>query len=247
MPNNNIVGTGSNSGRQLQVDPTHLAIRTSVRPAEQGLFGSYRKTLKSGVVAAGMTGPLPVWEMRWGVTGMIAVVRSLRIQATVSTTAFSATAADSSFLLYRSTGFTAMDTTSGTLGSFASVKANAMYSQQQASQFAGDATATRTGNGGIVILNTANTGLTGGTKTNDTDPIAIVNNGTLASAAWNTSITPGPVAYMIDPAKTPGLDPLMLQVNEGLVLVIDAIAATGTWRVVVDVEWSEYGTTAYFS
>lgn len=246
MPNTNLVGAGSNIGVQQQVDPTHKAARTSIRPAEQGLYGTYRKSLKSGVIAAGLTGPLPVWEMRWGTIGSMAIIRSLKIQAVTSTTAFNAIAADSSFSLYRAQGFTAMDTTNGTLGSFAIARAGSMYTQSQSSLFAGDATATRTGSGGIVILNTSASGLTGGTKTNDTDPIAITLNRIVAAAAAETAITPDPFAYMIDPTKSPGLNAQILQANEGLVLTIDLITATGTWKLAVEVEWEEYEIKSYW-
>lgn len=239
MPNTNLVGAGTNAGIQQQVDKTHQAARVSIRPPEVGIYGSYAKALKSGVIAAGMTGPLPVWEFRWGRSDVLGIIRSLRIQASVSTTAFNATAADSSFSLYRAQGFTAMDTTNGTLAAYTKSKAGALGTMFTASSFAADATATRTGNGGIVILNTSASGLTGGTRTNDDDPIKITSNRIVASAAAETIITPEPAPYMIDPDRGPALTPHIFDANEGLVLMADAITATGTWRLIVEVEWDE--------
>lgn len=241
-----INGYGLNDNVQAQVERTHAALRTSIRPPEVGIYGSYRKSLRSGVIAAGLVGPLPVWEMRWGASGVMAIIRSLKIQAVASSTAFAATAADSSFSLYRAQGFSAMDTTNGTAGAFTVGKTGANATRFAASQFAGDANALRSAQGGIVILATSASGLTGGTKALDTDPIAIVLNQILASAAAMTSITPVPAPYLIDPAKGPGLQPIELAQNEGLVLNCDLITVTGTWRLMVDVEWDEVDPARYF-
>lgn len=242
-----IGGYGGYDNVQMQVDKTHAAARVSVRPHEVGIYGTYRKALKSGVVSAGLTGPLACWEMRWGQSGVIALVHSVKIQAVASTTAFNATAADSSFSLYRAQGFSALDGTNGTYGSFAASKTNALSTRYPASQFAADTTALRPAQGGIVILNTSASGLTGGTKTNDSDPISIVQNRILGAAAAETAITPDPWAYMIDPTLTPMLPPQELTLNEGLVLTIDAVTATGTWRLMVEVVWSEVDPSRYFA
>ena len=241
-----IRGTGTFSSVEAQVDPTHRALRTSLRPNEVGVYGTYRKALKSGIIAAGLTGPLPVWEMRWGQSAIIAIVHSLKLQAVVSATAFNATAADSSFSLYRAQGFSALDGTNGTYGLFTVGKTGALSTRFPASQFAADTTALRPAQGGIVILNTSASGLTGGTKTNDTDPIAIVKNRIVGAAAAETVITPDPYAPLIDPTLTPAIQPLELTINEGLVITIDAVTATGTWGIAVEVIWSEVDPARYF-
>lgn len=242
-----IRGFGVNDEIKMQVDSIHKASRVSLRPPDPGAYGSYRKSLKSGVIAAGLAGPLPVWEFRWGRSDVVAIIRALRIQAVVSTTAMAATAADSSFSLFRVSSFSALDTTGATLGAFTINKTGALSTRFPPSQFAGDATALKTGNGGIAILNTAATGLTGGTRTNDTDPIAIVMNRIAATAAAETIITPEPAPYLIDPSITTGLQPMEFYGSEGLVLMADAITATGTWRLMVDCQWDEFDSSRYFS
>lgn len=242
-----ITGAGRFDNVATQVDPTYGAVRTSVRPVDVGIYGSYRKALKSGVIAAGLTGPLPVWEMRWGQSDKLMIVRSLKIQAVVSTTAFNATAADSSFSLYRAQGFSALDGTNGTYGLYTQAKTSALSTRFPNTQFALDTTALRPAQGGIVILNTSASGLTGGTKVNDTDPISIIQNRIVGAAAAETVITPDPFAYLIDPAMGPGLQPLEFSSNEGLVLTIDAVTATGTWRLMVELIWDEVDPVTYFA
>src|SRR5438132_1722096 len=104
-----LTGCGIYESTEAQVDPVHRALRVSLRPPESGqmggVLGSYRKVLRSGVMAAGIAANQPVWECRWGVSNLMCVPRLLRIQAVVSATAFAATAADSSFSLYRAQGF----------------------------------------------------------------------------------------------------------------------------------------------
>jgi hypothetical protein len=239
-----IYGVGQNAEHAMQVDLAHRAGRMSLRPPDVGVGGSYRRSMRSGVIAAGIAGSSPVWEMRWGSPNLIAIVRSLRIQAVASTTAFNAAAADSSFSLYRAQGFSALDTTGGNVALWTKAKASASATRMASSQFAGDATTLRTGAGGIVISNTA--ALSAGTKILDDDPIAKVLNRILASAAAETAITPDPVQYMINPAEAHVVAPIELAANEGLVLVADAITADGTWRLAVDVAWDEVDPARYF-
>lgn len=239
-----IIGSGLLGGVEAQVDPQHQAIRTSVRPPELGIYGSYRLTLRSGVIAAGIAANSPVWEMRWGQSTVIAIVRKLRIQAVVSTTAFPAGAADSSFSLYRAQGFTALDGTGATVAAFTKAKAQALATRFASSQYAGDTTANRTQAGGIGISNTA--AMSAGTKINDDNALAAVINRIIASAAVATIITPEPAPYLIDPSSGPGLSPQELNANEGLVLMADAITGTGTWRLMVEVEWDEVDPARYF-
>lgn len=238
-----ITGSGIYENVFAQVDKTHAALRASLRPPETGVYGSYRCSLLSGVVGAGIAANSPVWEMRWGQASVIAIVRKLRFQAVASTTAFSATAADSSFSLFRAQAFTAMDTTGATIASFATSKTGANATRMAPTQFASDATATRTANGGIAIANTA--AMSAGTKTLDGAAIATVINRILASGAAETIITPEPAPYLIDPAECPVIAPVELSLNEGLVMRADAITATGTWRLAVDVAWDEVDPARY--
>ncbi len=240
-----LFGFGLNDNVIAQVDKTHAALRASLRPPEIGVYGSYRLSMVSGVIGAGITGNSACWEMRWGQSSVIAIVRKVRIQATASTTAFAATAADSSFSLYRAQGFSAIDATGATLAAFTKGKTATSATRMAASQLANDTSSTRTGAGGIAISNTA--AMTGGSRTNDDQPISKVINRIIASAAAETIITPEPPPYLIDPAECPVIQPIELSANEGLVLMADAITGTGTWRLAVDVAWDEVDPARYFN
>lgn len=239
-----LIGNGAFDNIEQQVDPTHKAARVSLRPPEIGIYGSFRKHLKSGVIAAGIANSSPVWELRWGRSDIICIVRKLRIQAIASTTAFAATAADSSFSLYKAQGFTAMDGTGGTFAAWTKTKSGVVASRMASSQMSADSSTNRANQGGIVIANTG--ALSGGTKTLDDDPIGCVLNRIVASAAAETIITPEPAPYLIDPAETPVQHPIELTQNEGLVLQVDAMTGTGTWRLAVEVAWDEVDPQKYF-
>jgi hypothetical protein len=241
-----IEGYGINDRGAVQVDKSHSAGRISVRPPELGAGGSYRIALQSGVITAGLVGPLPVWEFRWGQSSMIAIARKLKIQAVASTSNFNATAADSSFSLYRAQGFTAMDNSNANAVVFTKAKAQAVSTRLTSSQLAADTSTQRTGQGGIMILNTAAGGLTAGTKTLDDNPIAIVVNRIVGTAAAETIITPEPPPLMIDPNEATTMTPVELSANEGLVLQVDKITATGTWRLMVEFAWDEVDPQRYY-
>jgi hypothetical protein len=238
-----IVGYGVYDNAIAQVDKTHAALRTSLRPPEAGVFGSYRTAMQSGVIAGSIAANSPVWEMRWGQNSVIAIVRKLRIQAVVSTTAFAAVA-DSSFSLFRAQAFSAMDGTGATFAAYTKAKAQASATRMASSQFAGDSSTNRTNQGGIAIANTG--AMSAGTKTNDDSAINKVINRVIASAAAESIITPEPAPYLIDPAECAVIPPVELSLNEGLVLQIDAIGITGTWRLGVEVCWDEVDPARYF-
>ena len=67
------------------------------------------------------------------------------------------------------------------------------------------------------------------------------------SAFSETIITPEPAPYLIDPAESPTMNPQVLNLNEGLVLMADAITATGTWRLMVDIAWDEVDPARYYA
>lgn len=242
-----IAGSNRFGDTEMQVDPKHGAARINIRPQDNGLMGTYKKALKTGVVAAGLSGPLPIWEFRWGNSTVISIIRSVKLQAVVSTTAFNATAADSSFSLFITRGFTAIDGTNGTFAAWTDTQSGSLSYRFPNSQLAQDSSTNRVNQGGIVILNTSASGLTGGTKNTDDDPMAQCLNRIVGAAAAETIITPDPYVYLIDPSLGPGIQPLELSSNMGLTLTVDAVTATGTWKAMVEVVWDEYDPTLYFA
>jgi hypothetical protein len=226
-----IIGTGLNADVPVQVDQTHKAMRVSLRPAEKGILSSGRMALWSGAVAAGMTGPLPIWEMRWFPTDAIALVRRLKFMAMGDATAFAA--GSCIFGLYRATGFTALDTT----GAVTAPTIGANELRKSARQ---GATKLQSTTQAFAILNTAATGLTGGTKTLNSNAMAFAMGSVGAAPLMRIC-----ESELINAAEA-GREPEELQTNEGLILRAELIAATGTWKFGVEVEWDEVDSARYF-
>lgn len=230
-------GFGINQGVKQQVDQLHNAGRVSLRPPEKGALGSYRLALFSGIVAAGMTGPLSIWQMRWFVSGYNALIRRVRFMAMTDSVAFAQGSAI--FALHKATKFTVLDTTGGATAPTITGKDQAKSSRFGPSQLQSTGPS-GTAQQAFVILSTAATGLTGGTKTLDSNPIAVM----LGSVGANPlmRIAEG---NLIDPTEA-GREPEELSINEGLVLRCELIAATGTWKFCVEVEWDEVDPARYF-
>lgn len=226
-----IFGFGVNENVQAQVDKTHGALRTSIRPPEKGVYGSGRIAMWSGVVAAGMTGPLAIWEMRWAPSSVNALIRRLKFVAMTDTTAFAPGSAI--FGLWKATGFSVLDAT-GAIAAPTIAGKDLMKS----SRFAN--TQLQSSTQAFAILSTANTGLTGGTKT--------LQNNALAVAMGSVGAFPLARIFEGDllSAAEAGREPEELQQNEGLVLRAELIAATGTWKFGVEVEWDEIDPARYF-
>jgi hypothetical protein len=226
-----------NVGVSAEVDNIHKALRTSVRPADKGVYGSYGFGLSSGVVAAGMTGPLAIAEMRWFPTaGVSGLVRRVRFSA-AGITLFAAGVA--TFSLFRATNFSVLDATGAVAAPTFAGKSGAKSTRMGPSQLQ-----SATGQA-FNVLSTANTGLTGGTKTLDNNPIGLITAGVPVTAGTgNTWIVPPGSVLWESSASDP--EPIELQSNEGLVIRCEAIAATGTWTFSVDYDWAEADPTKYF-
>jgi hypothetical protein len=81
-------------------------------------------------------------------------------------------------------------------------------------------------------------GLGAGTKVLETYPLATIVAACPITGALNgTIVAPGTVLFQADPSK--GVHPIVLVANEGLSITSVAIAATGTWRLSVNIDWSE--------
>jgi hypothetical protein len=225
-------GTGIYGDREAQVDPSHRALRMSIRPAEKGVYGSYSLYAPTGTIAAGLTGPLPIFQVRWASQSVVFILRKLRL--TVGNTATAFTAGLASFDVRRLTGFTVADLTNGTQVVFTSGKSNVKSSRFVPTQF--------TQSGSVYVLNTSASGLTGGTKTADTNAVAGAQISLTATAG--SVITPG--VNLIDPADA-GREPLEFYTNEGFEVRCVAIPATGTWAAGLEMEWDEVDPARYFN
>lgn len=209
-----MLGVGGALGHQMEVEG-QLAARVTLRGVDYGIYGSYAKGLQSGVIGAGASANSPVFSLRY--TGaQLCLVRRVRISVGDIATAFAAGVAR--FDLFAARSFSASDTggTAATLtGSIGKLR-------------------TAMATTGIGDIRIANTGvLSAGTRTLDTDPIASIAAGVVATAGIG-----------IIPPHTPLFDaragehPLALANNEGFVIQ-GTVPATGTWALAVSVEYDE--------
>lgn len=220
----------------LQVESTHRAARVSLRPPEKGLYGSYQMSMTSGTVAAAMSGPLPIWEMRWFPTTVNALIRRLRFSCAA---VVEFTVGQLGFDLYRATSFSVLDATGA-----ATAPTILGKSQAKSTRFAATQIQSSAGQA-FCILNTANTGLTAGTKTLDNNPLVAINAGVPITAGTGITQVVPPMTPLLD-CSTGGEEPIELQANEGLVLRAVSVPATGTWVFSVNVEWDEIDPARYF-
>jgi hypothetical protein len=230
------IDSAKQPGVSAEVDSLQKALRVSVRPSDKGIFGSYGIGLTSGLVAAGMAGPLAIAEMRWTPTnGTSALIRRVRLSAS-AVTLFTAGAA--TFSMFHAQNFTVLDTTGAATAPTFTGRTQVKSSRFGASQL-------NSGTQAFAILATAATGLTGGTKLLDNNPLAAVTAGVpVTGGTGNTWIVPPGTVLWESSASDP--EPLELQSNEGLVIRCEAIPATGTWTFSVDIDWAEVDPSKYF-
>jgi hypothetical protein len=191
--------------------------------------------MTSGLIAAGMVGPLPIWEMRFPPQNVNALVRAVHFSA-AAVTLF--TAGVFTVSLFRATGFSAVDATGAAVAPTLLGKSQAKSSRFAPSQLQSTAQS-------FAILSTAATGLTGGTKTLDNNPLYVVSAGVPVTAGTGNTWIVNPGTRLHDQAYS-SMEPLELTQNEGLIIRAEAVPATGTWTFSVDVEWDEIDPSKYF-
>src|SRR5947209_8198432 len=81
---------GKDGATQLAVDSWNSALRMSARPTAVGSRGSYSLSVTSGVMAAGLVANSEIFQFRWTHASYLMILRSIRLEAAVNTTAFTA-------------------------------------------------------------------------------------------------------------------------------------------------------------
>jgi len=208
-----------NGGTVAEVDGTvYRAMRTTLRPLDYGALGSYRMSLLTGTMAAGLAANSEVFQFRWTDASRFCVVTSVLWDGlSGSATAFTAGFGKVDMLVARS--FTA----DGSGGTAATVTGN---NQKM-----------RTSGMGATLLGSARIASTAalgtGTKTLDSQAVGQYSAafGTATSTQWIPQID----LFHADPG---GESPLILAQNEGFV-VRATVPATGTWQGGVTVCWTE--------
>jgi len=209
-------------GTVAAVDGTNYrSMRTTLRPLDYGALGSYRLSLLSGTMAAGLAANSEVFQFRWSDATRICVVTSI-----------------------------IWDGLSGSATSFAAGfgKVDVLAARSWTADGSGGTPATLTGNNqkqrtsmGTTLLGAARisstAALTAGTKTLDAQAIAQYSAtfGTTTSTQWMPMVD----LFHADPGSE---SPLVLAQNEGFVIRA-TVPATGTWQFGCTVTWTEL--TAY--
>jgi hypothetical protein len=207
-----------NSGTIAEVDGTNYrALRTTLRPIDTGTLGSYRVSLMSGTMAAGLATSAEIWQLRWTDASRFCVINTVLLDGFSGTsTAFTAGVGNLQLIIARSW------TADGSGGTAATLTGN----NQKLRSSMGTSLM-----GAIRIASTAQLG--NGSKTFDSQGIG--------STVFAVDATPNkqhaPVTTLFSAA--PGIEaPIVLAQNEGLSLRA-FVPATGTWQFGVTVHWTE--------
>jgi hypothetical protein len=207
-----------NGGTVAEVDGTNFrAMRGTLRPIDYGALGSYRMSLLSGTMAAGLAANSEVVQFRWSDATRLCVVTSIIFDGlSGSATAFAAGFGKVDLMTARSW------TVDGSGGNAATLTGNNCKQR---------ATMGTTLLGSARIASTA--ALTAGTKTLDSQALGQYSAtfGTGTSTQWIPQFD----LFHIDPG---GEHPMVLAQNEGFVLRA-TVPATGTWQFGMTVCWTE--------
>jgi hypothetical protein len=208
-----------------KVETQHQAFRVTVRPQEIGNRGAYHAAFYTGVLPAALGANSEIFQFRFvSAGGLVCLMRSIRVSASVSTTAFAAG------VPIAIEGRTARTwTVQGTLGTgitFGSNDAKKRTDHQSTILAAGD----------VRIATTAALGV--GTKTLDGTPFSTVT-GQVGTGVL--TIIPQTDLWNRDSADE---YPLLFETQEGFVIRVVEVPATGTWKASVQIEWAEVDPTA---
>lgn len=197
--------------------PVHVV----TKPTPYGALGSYRISVISGTMAAGLGAASEIFQFRWADATRFAVIENVQLDSAYDiTTGFAV--GTSRIMLMRSEGWSA----SGT-GGAATVPAANMNTLRSSM-----------GNTLVTDIRTATTAALGvGTKTLDTVPIGEVFGLTTATIGAPVFNTHGPFP-LLDAGVSGPIYPLLLSTNEGFSLTA-TVPGTGTWVFGVTVRWTE--------
>lgn len=217
-----------NSGAVAEVDGTTFrAQRVTPRPVDHGSLGAYAYGGFTGILPAALGANSEIFQFRWADATRLAVIRKIRISASVTTTFFAA-GVPVQIDLVKSTGWTG----AGTGGTGLTLAALLKRRTSMGSSLAVG--------GDIRIATTAALGA--GTKTLETLSLgSILAGGPITASVNGTIIAPGTILWQAEVGD--GEHPLVLAQNEGFSVRSVAVPATGTWQASVNVDWAE--TTAY--
>jgi hypothetical protein len=217
-----------NGGVIAEVDgATFRAQRATSRPVDHGALGAYCIGLRSGIIPAALAANSEIFQFRWSDATRFCVIRKIRISAAVSTTFFAA-GVPLQIDLVKATGWTA----AGTGGTRASPAALLKRRTSMGSSLVAASD--------IAVATTAALGV--GTKTLETLALSsLVASCPITAALDGSIIESGTILWQAEVGD--GEHPLVLAQNEGFVITVPAVPATGTWTAGITIDWAEV--TAY--
>lgn len=209
----------------LEVDTQHLAARVTQRPQDYGARGSYSFGSVTGVLPAALGANSEVVQFRFVHASFLCLIRSIRISASVSTTAFAA-GVPIGVELRLATGWSGQGTGNNGI-TFGADDAKKRYSMASTVMGAGD------------LRVAATAALGAGTKTLQGQASAYVTG------------QPGTAVSTFIPANTPLWErntadeyPMVFANQQGFVIRSVEVPATGTWKLSVNIEWTEIDPSA---
>ena len=204
---------GGVTGSKQEVETTSLAARITHRPIDVGALGSYAVSVKSGIMAAGLSANSPILAFRNAGTA-VALIKKVRFIAQGLGTGF--TAGATVFDLFAARTFTVQDTGGGAV-TLTTNNAKLRTSYATCS---------------VVIQASATATLTAGTRTKDANPIRTLLSD-VPAAAFSVVL-----ADDIFFEAKPGEHPIVLVPNEGFAIEA-TVPATGTWTWACGIDWDE--------
>lgn len=208
-----------NSGVVADVDGTTFrAQKVTQRPMEYGSAGHYKVSIETGAIAAGAAADAEILQLRNPSSALLAVITLLQVDYLYATTAFTAGLGRLRSTVAR--GWT----TDGSGGTPAVLTGD----NNQMRTTMGAAAST------LRVSSTAALGA--GTKTLDAQDVGQWRGAIAATA--NANLLDLKPVYLFNPALADGEHPLVLAVNEGLV-VRATVPATGVWVCGLTVRWAE--------
>lgn len=214
-----------NGGVIADVGGTNFrAQKMQAAPLDHATFGHYSYGGLSGVIPAALAANSEIFQFRWSdAGGRLAVIRKIRIAASVTTTFFAA-GVPLQIDLVKANTWSAV----GTGGTRPAVAALLKKRASMGNSLLGA--------NDLGIITTAALGA--GTKTLE----GLATNTILAACPITASlygqiIAPGTILFQHEVGD--GEHPLVLAQNEGFVIRSVAVPATGTWMAAITVDWAE--------
>lgn len=211
------------SGVVADVGQDFRSMAFEAKPSSMQGLGSYSFGGLTGILPAALAANSEIFQFRWTDATRLAIIRKVRISASVSTTMFAA-GVPVQIDLIKSTGWSAQGT--GGTGITPAALLKKRTSMPATLLAAGD----------MRIATTAALGA--GTKTLDTYALsALAAAGPITGSLNGQIIAPGTILFQNELGD--GEHPLVLAQNEGFSIRSVAVPATGTWTASIDVQWFE--------